>query len=1162
MRAFFVLLFILQLPFLAFTQSSPGNSNPHVYALVVGISSYREKDIPQLRFANRDAELFAEFLRSKAGGSVPEENIILLTDSAATTGAVYDAIYDLKNKCQAGDLVYFYFSGHGDLENTTIYKNGFLICYDSPPVNYVRLSLSIDYLNDVANTLSAQTNANVVLITDACHSGKLAGSQIRGNILVGEQLRAVRNKEIRITSCATDQLSNENTDWGGGRGVFSWYLVNGLKGLADRKKDGVITIDEIKAYLESSLASDPVLKRENLVQTPVINGSAGFALSKVDPVTLRDAEQNMTANLALMVPAPVITPEAEAIPANAQSYFLSLMKKESLEELTDSLHLEERTKDEIPFLLIQQVRNKVVSEAGKNKLNELESQLRTDTVRLKKFNGKIAVAFDEKGQAVIDEYLRGDEAELERRRYYNSRNNGYDVYPKMFATAIKLTQPDNFLFKILQVKLHYFTGVTLRLKIPTVADYSTLITQAINEQEKALNLEENAAYIYNEIGVLNTYRNNFTAAETNFIKATEIAPQWAIPWSNLIGVFTQNGKLDKAQEAILKAKEILPGLQGIYVNQGNLKENQGDLLFAEELYRKSIDINSRHYMPFEKLARVLHKTTQYATADSFYNEADIRKKGYHFFADSVVYIEPNFFVDNPIPPCPVDEKDVSINDVLGHFALGAISFNEGKTAKAETEFRKVISLDPSNPLAFYYLGRIHYGKQSLEEADINFKLAVRYHLDDSAFKRYLDSMSKKLPATPSRSCIIAQFSWKKFDRMEPRFFLAKLLRERHHYTESAFWLREIISLDPTFIGAYYKLWTMLESIGRYRDAEELMKQFRTHAKDEDKAIRYLSDFYNRINRLFPDNGEWAYKAGLFFYQLAATNPGAYPLDRKIRIPDSHEEKFINHIQPSEAYPDLLFYIPGTSEIVYYPKTVNYPRDSGIYFLKKADNLLAADDEAIADINDKIGDLYVWQGLELRSISHYRKSIDRRSDQSGVRIKLIDVLDHQWFYQDALEQLDTLYHRKELNFTNRLLLAKYRVHSGRFREAQGLLDTAAVIHPYKMPGIADLNGRLQLLSGNLANALEFYKKLFDLDKKDSNVQYSISRILAKMGNKAEALNWLESAMKSGFNYSFVLKYDPYLESIRGSAEWNARMKTYGPGFKHYPPPPTSGKKIIL
>lgn len=1162
MRAFFVIFFLLQLPFNSFAQSQAVNSSSNVHALVIGISGYLEKDIPQLKFANRDAVIFADFLKSKAGGSVPEENIVLLTDSAATTGAVYDAIYELKNKCQSGDLVYFYFSGHGDLENTTIFKNGFLICYDSPPVNYVRLSLSIDYLNDVANTLSAETNANVVLITDACHSGKLAGSQIRGNFLVGEQLRAVQKKEIRITSSAADQLSNENVDWGGGRGVFSYHLINGLKGLAEKKKDGLITLNEIKDYLESSLANDPVLKRENLVQTPVIQGSNSFPLAKVDKETARQTAAEVAANLALTPPSPVVAREVESIPADPGKYFFSLLKKERLEDLTDSLRLNESTKEEIPFLLVSKISKGVSDQKGKDKLKELEDLLRSDSLRLKKFNGKLAVAFDEKGQQVIGEYLRGDEAELERRRYYNSRNKGYDVYPKMFATALKLTQPDNFLYKILQVKLHYFTGVALRLKIPTVADYSSLINQAMNEQEKALNLEENAAYIYNEIGVLNTYRNNFTAAEMNFIKATEIAPQWAIPWSNLIGIFTHNGKFDKAQEAIVKAKEIQPGLQGIYINQGNLKENQGDLLFAEELYRKGIDINSRHYMPFEKLAGVLHKTTQYATADSFYYEADIRKKGYHFFADSVVYVEPNFFVDNPIPPCPVDEKDVSKTDVLGLFALGAISFNEGKFEKAETEFRKVISLDPTNPLAFYYLGRIHYGKQRLEEADINFKLAVRYHLDDSAFKRYLDSMSKKLPATPSRNCIIAQFSWKKFDRMEPRFYLAHLLRERHHYTESEFWLREIISLDPTFIGAYYKLWTMLESIGRYRDAEELMKQFRTHTKDEDKAIRYLSDFYNRINRLFQDNGEWAFKAGLFYYQLASTNPGAYPLDRKIRIPDSHEEKFIQHIQLSEAYPDLLFTIPGTLETVYYPKTVNYPRDSGIYFLKKADNLLAADDEAIADINDKIGDLYVWQGLELRSIPHYRKSIDRRSDQSGVRIKLIEVLDHQWLYQDALEQLDTLYHRKELNFTNRLLLAKYRIHSGRFREAQGLLDTATAIHPYKMPGIADLNGRLQLLSGNLANALEFYKKRLDLDKKDSIVQYSISRILAKMGNKEEALKWLDLAMKNGFNYSFVLKYDPYLESIRGSAEWNARMKTYGPGFKKYPPPPTSSKKILL
>ena len=145
-----------------------------------------------------------------------------------------------------------------------MYNNGFLICYDSPPINYVKLALSIDYLNDIANTLSLQKQANVILITDACHSGKLTEKKFKGNFLAGNQLRKFQGKEIRITSSSADQLSNEKEDWGGGRGVFSYYLVNGLKGLADKNKKGVVTVADIKNYLDSSLANDEVLKMENV----------------------------------------------------------------------------------------------------------------------------------------------------------------------------------------------------------------------------------------------------------------------------------------------------------------------------------------------------------------------------------------------------------------------------------------------------------------------------------------------------------------------------------------------------------------------------------------------------------------------------------------------------------------------------------------------------------------------------------------------------------------------------------------------------------------------------------------------------------------------------------------------------------------------------------
>jgi hypothetical protein len=54
------------------------------YAIVIGISDYKDPDIPKLSFSNRDAEVFSDFLMSAPGGSVPKQNIKLLTDSAAT----------------------------------------------------------------------------------------------------------------------------------------------------------------------------------------------------------------------------------------------------------------------------------------------------------------------------------------------------------------------------------------------------------------------------------------------------------------------------------------------------------------------------------------------------------------------------------------------------------------------------------------------------------------------------------------------------------------------------------------------------------------------------------------------------------------------------------------------------------------------------------------------------------------------------------------------------------------------------------------------------------------------------------------------------------------------------------------------------------------------
>jgi len=58
--------------------SQGGTKAGTTYAVVVGISDYLDKDIPDLRFADKDAEAFANFLRSMAGGALDGDHLKLL----------------------------------------------------------------------------------------------------------------------------------------------------------------------------------------------------------------------------------------------------------------------------------------------------------------------------------------------------------------------------------------------------------------------------------------------------------------------------------------------------------------------------------------------------------------------------------------------------------------------------------------------------------------------------------------------------------------------------------------------------------------------------------------------------------------------------------------------------------------------------------------------------------------------------------------------------------------------------------------------------------------------------------------------------------------------------------------------------------------------------
>ena len=142
------------------------------YALIVGISKYKNPAIPQLQYADRDAVAFRNYLISTG---VDSNNISLLINEKASYAETIMALDDIcTQKAKAGDKVFFYFSGHGDVESHVVTNVGYLLTYDAPKTVYAISAVNIRTLQDYISTLSAN-GIEAIVITDACHSGNLAG---------------------------------------------------------------------------------------------------------------------------------------------------------------------------------------------------------------------------------------------------------------------------------------------------------------------------------------------------------------------------------------------------------------------------------------------------------------------------------------------------------------------------------------------------------------------------------------------------------------------------------------------------------------------------------------------------------------------------------------------------------------------------------------------------------------------------------------------------------------------------------------------------------------------------------------------------------------------------------------------------------------------------
>jgi tetratricopeptide (TPR) repeat protein len=220
---------------------------PRSYALVIGIAKYKNlPDSAQLAYPNRDAEDMYTTLISAEGGQFPAENVHKLIDEKATIANIkHELEVWLPSVTKDDDRVLVYFAGHGFVSNGKAY----LASYDVDIHNIVNTAYPMaDLGTDIGGKIKGKWK---VLVTDACHSGAITPETDRAQ--VNQTLLDLQKSLFSLTASRDREQSFESENWGGGHGIFTYYVVKGLEGEADTNGDGVVSADELAEYVHTNV---------------------------------------------------------------------------------------------------------------------------------------------------------------------------------------------------------------------------------------------------------------------------------------------------------------------------------------------------------------------------------------------------------------------------------------------------------------------------------------------------------------------------------------------------------------------------------------------------------------------------------------------------------------------------------------------------------------------------------------------------------------------------------------------------------------------------------------------------------------------------------------------------------------------------------------------
>lgn len=648
----------------AITKSPTDHSKPvKTWAVIVGISNYEKID--GLNYADKDAEAFYDYLVNVDGGpKLNASQIKLLLNENASALDIYGALDWLKESVNENDRVIFYFSGHGDIEKQTLHQNGFLLAYNCPKAAYMTSgAINIDYLQDyLEKYINVNKARDVILIADACRSGKLAGGS-EGVRLSMQALGENRNSHIiKILSAQDNELSFESNQWGAGMGVFSYYLIKGLEGLANRNNDNKITTAELAAYLPHAVA-----EATGNVQNPRIDGDPQRELFSFNQASLNTAKQMVSVPFKTNAIVNIGIPE-EIAPDILVDYrkYLDYVREGRLIwgiNYYDTLNC---------------ARNVYLQLIDKPGAEAIQASLRSSFVE----------ALQRKAQEILDNYTSEK----------NVPYNPLEAY-KEIAYLKKLIKPDYVLYNYIMARAFFFENRWYG---------NTKDHHSIDLIKKVLSYERDAPYALNELAAIYSDKEIRDSAIYYYQAAISAAPKWLSPYNNIGISYEAQKNYVQAIKYYKLAIKLDTNFEMAYSNLGTVYQELKIYDTALMYHKKTIQLLER----YTKMKPSYEGKYVYSTQKVYYANLGI---DYQQLKDNRNALK-NYLA--------AVHTDTACYTVYNN--MGVAYQDLGDTSNAILSFKKCIQYDSThvyvNP--YYNLGNIYQGLKNYKEAIVNYKGAL------------------------------------------------------------------------------------------------------------------------------------------------------------------------------------------------------------------------------------------------------------------------------------------------------------------------------------------------------------------------------------------------------------------------------------------------------